>query len=91
MWSRYAPITVNPHLLQVGQSRGQWVGICSDSLSAQFIRRFVSRVGAFVAGRIFIIFGIPVQNLGDLQHKIVPVGWEFVKQLLQISTNPLAG
>ena len=75
MWSSYAPITVNPHLPQVGQSRGEWVEICSDSLSARFVLRFVPRVGAFVAGRIFIIFGIPVQNIGALQHKIVAVGW----------------
>ena len=72
-----APINVNPHLPQVGQ----WVGICSD-LSAYF----VTRVGAFVP-RIFIDFGIPIQNVGDLQYKIVPRCGEFVKRLLQIPNN----
>ena len=58
-------------------------GICSD-LSA-----FVPRVGAFVQESSF--FGIPIQNVGDLQHKIIPRGQEFVKQLLPIptmATNP---
>ena len=36
----------------------------------------------------FIVFGISIQNVGDMQHKIVPRGREFVKQLLQIPNNP---
>ena len=52
---------------------GQWVGIYSN-LSA--------------CPRIFIVFGIAIQNVGDLQHKIVPRGEKFVKRLLQIPNSP---
>ena len=34
-----------------------------------------------ICPRIFIVFGIPIQNVGDLQHKIIPRGGEFVKRL----------
>ena len=38
--------------------------------------------------RSFIVFEIPIQNVGDLQHTIVPRGGKFVKRLLQIPYNP---
>ena len=53
----------------------------------QFVSIFCPQ-GWGICSRIFIVFGIPIQNVGDLQHKIVPRGGEFVKRLLQIPNNP---
>ena len=55
-----------------------FVAICQHNLSPGF----------GICPRIFIVIGIPIQNVGNLQHKIVPRGGEFVKRLLQIPNNP---
>ena len=73
----YVPIIVNPHIPQVGKGWG-FVAICQHVLPQ----------GWGICPRIFIVFKTPIQNVEDLQHKIVPRGGEFVKRLLQIPNNP---
>ena len=59
-------------------NRWGFVVICQHPLSP----------GRGICPRISIVFGIPIQNVGDLQHKIVPRDGEFVKRLSQIPNNP---
>ena len=59
----YTPIIVNLHLPQVAK----WVGFVS----------IICPQGWGICPRIFIVFAIPIQNVGNLQHYNIncPQGW----------------